>query len=42
MTIDLTVILDNRPGSMADMGEALGRAGINKGSRDCFTGCFVR
>lgn len=26
---DLTVILQNRPGTIADMGEALGKAGIN-------------
>ena len=26
---DLTVTLDDRPGSLADMGEALGKAGIN-------------
>lgn len=26
---DLTVILQNRPGSLADMGEALGKVGIN-------------
>jgi hypothetical protein len=26
---DLTVILKNRPGTLADMGEALGKAGIN-------------
>ena len=29
MATDLTVILENRPGTMADMGEALGNAGIN-------------
>ena len=29
MTKDLTVILQDRPGTIADMGEALGRAGIN-------------
>ncbi len=29
MAIDLTVILEDRPGTLADMGEALGRAGIN-------------
>jgi len=29
MAIDLTVILENRPGTLADMGEALGKAGIN-------------
>ncbi len=26
---DLTIILENRPGTIADMGEALGKAGIN-------------
>ncbi|MFH0802729.1 MAG: ACT domain-containing protein [bacterium] len=29
MSKDLTVILDDRPGSLAKMGEALGRAGVN-------------
>ncbi len=29
MAIDLTVILEDRPGTLADMGEALGKAGIN-------------
>ena len=29
MPKDLTVILDDRPGSLAKMGEALGRAGVN-------------
>jgi hypothetical protein len=29
MTKDLTVILEDRPGTLADMGEALGDAGIN-------------
>jgi hypothetical protein len=29
MATDLTVILVNRPGTFADMGEALGNAGIN-------------
>lgn len=29
MAKDLTVILQDRPGTIADMGEALGRAGIN-------------
>jgi len=29
MAKDLTVILDNRPGTLADLGEALGKAGIN-------------
>jgi hypothetical protein len=26
---DLTIALDNRPGTIAEMGEALGRAGVN-------------
>ena len=29
MAKDLTVILEDRPGTLADMGEALGKAGIN-------------
>jgi len=29
MARDLTVTLDDRPGALADMGEALGRAGVN-------------
>ena len=29
MAIDLTVILEDRPGTLADMGETLGRVGIN-------------
>jgi hypothetical protein len=29
MAKDLTVILEDRPGTIADMGEALGQAGIN-------------
>jgi hypothetical protein len=29
MTKDLTVILQDRPGTLADVGEALGNAGIN-------------
>jgi hypothetical protein len=29
MAKELTVLLENRPGTLADMGEALGRAGIN-------------
>ncbi len=29
MATDLTVILENRPGTLADLGEALGKAGIN-------------
>ncbi len=26
---DLTIALEDRPGALADMGEALGRAGVN-------------
>ena len=29
MAQDLTVILEDRPGTLADLGEALGKAGIN-------------
>lgn len=29
MTKDLTVILEDRPGTLADLGEALGKAGVN-------------
>ncbi|MBC8336767.1 MAG: ACT domain-containing protein [Anaerolineales bacterium] len=29
MAMDLTVILQDRPGTLADVGEALGKAGIN-------------
>lgn len=29
MSKDLTITLENRPGTLADMGEVLGRAGIN-------------
>jgi hypothetical protein len=29
MTKDLTVILEDRPGTLADVGEVLGKAGIN-------------
>ena len=29
MNSDLTIVLENRTGTMADMGEALGKAGIN-------------
>jgi hypothetical protein len=29
MARDLTVSLENRPGALADMGDALGRAGVN-------------
>lgn len=29
MATDLTIILENRPGTLAEMGEALGKAGIN-------------
>lgn len=27
--IDLAIVLENRPGALADMGEALGRAGVS-------------
>ena len=26
---DVSILLDNRPGALADMGEALGRAGVS-------------
>ncbi len=29
MPTDLTIILQNRPGTIADLGEAMGRAGVN-------------
>ncbi len=29
MTKDLTVMLDDHPGALADLGEALGKAGVN-------------
>ena len=29
MAMDLTVILEDRPGTLADLGETLGKAGIN-------------
>lgn len=29
MTKDLTIILEDRPGTIADLGEALGKAGVN-------------
>ncbi len=29
MAKDLTVVLENRPGTLADLGEVLGKAGIN-------------
>jgi len=29
MVKDLTVVLEDRPGTAADMGEALGKAGVN-------------
>ena len=31
MAKDLSVLLDDRPGALADLGEALGKAGINIG-----------
>jgi hypothetical protein len=29
MATDLTIILEDRPGTLVDVGEALGKAGIN-------------
>jgi hypothetical protein len=29
MTKDLTIIMEDRPGTLADVGEALGKAGVN-------------
>ena len=29
MAVDLTIILEDRPGTLADLGETLGKAGIN-------------
>jgi len=29
MTKDLTILLEDRPGTLADLGEALGKAGVN-------------
>jgi hypothetical protein len=29
MTRDLTILLEDRPGTLADLGEALGKAGVN-------------
>jgi hypothetical protein len=29
MPMDLTIVLEDRPGSLAELGEALGRAGVN-------------
>src|SRR5262245_3063048 len=38
MPIDLTVILDNRPGELARLGWAVGRAGVNIRGLAAFTG----
>ena len=38
MAVDLTLILDDRPGELARMGEVLGDAGVNIGGLAAFTG----
>ncbi|MGH8967466.1 MAG: ACT domain-containing protein, partial [Actinomycetes bacterium] len=38
MATDLTVILDNRPGELARLGEAAGAAGVNIRGMAAFTG----
>ena len=38
MAVDLTLILDDRPGALARMGEVLGDAGVNIGGLAAFTG----
>jgi hypothetical protein len=38
MATDLTVMLDDRPGTLAALGEALGEAGINLGGICCVGG----
>lgn len=40
MARDLTVVLENRPGTLADVGETLGKAGINLGILAPLTGRF--
>ncbi|NIN63722.1 MAG: ACT domain-containing protein [Anaerolineae bacterium] len=37
MATDLTVILEDRPGTLADLGETLGRAGVNIDGLCAFT-----
>ena len=41
--IDLTIELENRPGALAEMGEALGRAGVSieGGGAFVLNGCAV-
>lgn len=36
MTTDLALIVDNRPGALADVTEAMGRAGVNIEGLCCF------
>ena len=38
MAVDLTLILDDRPGELARMGEVLGDAGVNIAGLAAFTG----
>ena len=38
MATDVTVILENRPGELARLGEVLGDAGVNIGGMAAFTG----
>ena len=38
MAIDFTLILDDRPGELARLGEVLGDAGVNIGGLAAFTG----
>jgi hypothetical protein len=38
VAVDLTLILDDRPGELARMGEVLGDAGVNIGGLAAFTG----
>lgn len=38
MAVDLTLILDDRPGELARMGAVLGDAGVNIGGLAAFTG----
>ena len=38
MPVDLTLILDDRPGELARLGEVMGDAGVNIGGLAAFTG----
>lgn len=38
MAVDFTLILDDRPGELARLGEILGEAGVNIGGLAAFTG----